>query len=463
MQKKIAILFAQFGPYHHARVRALQDQSTVPVIPAQIAEATQTYAWTDHGELSAGLVTLGKGLYENASPWKIFLAGRRFFREQGITHALLPSYAPAPETSLLLAARSCGVRCIMMNESHAGTEQATGWRRWLKRRLVACFDAALVGGAPQKRHFTALGMNPKKIFTGYDAIDNEFFVREVDCVRQNPDGWRARLDLPQRYILSLGRMVEKKNLGCLVDAYAALRQRLGEDIPALVFVGSGDQESMLRERCARHGLNVIDSAPCDVSHPSSVRRPPSIQKSEIGGRRSEIGGQGAEIESPTTSQAPMTKHQAHGEAATQPQDQEPSTTNQEQETRNQERGEAAVHFYGFRQINENPVFYALAEVFILPSLWEEWGLVVNEAMASGLPVIVSEAVGSAEDLVSNGENGFTFDPMNPGQLANSLDRLASDSNLRKRMSRLSQERISQWGCDNFARNAIAAVAECEGK
>ncbi len=57
-----------------------------------------------------------------------------------------------------------------------------------------------------------------------------------------------------------------------------------------------------------------------------------------------------------------------------------------------------VHFYGFRQIDENPVFYALADAFILPSSWEEWGLVVNEAMASGLPVIVSETAGCVEDF-----------------------------------------------------------------
>src|SRR5262249_39371000 len=61
-----------------------------------------------------------------------------------------------------------------------------------------------------------------------------------------------------------------------------------------------------------------------------------------------------------------------------------------------------VHFYGFRQIEDNPVFYALADCFVLPSLWEEWGLVVNEAMASGLPVVVSETAGCAEDLLVPG-------------------------------------------------------------
>src|SRR4029077_11155261 len=58
-----------------------------------------------------------------------------------------------------------------------------------------------------------------------------------------------------------------------------------------------------------------------------------------------------------------------------------------------------VHFYGPRKINELPTFFALAHAFVLPSIEEEWGLVVNEAMASGCPVIVSERAGCARDLL----------------------------------------------------------------
>jgi 1,2-diacylglycerol 3-alpha-glucosyltransferase len=52
----------------------------------------------------------------------------------------------------------------------------------------------------------------------------------------------------------------------------------------------------------------------------------------------------------------------------------------------------------------------LASAFIQASTTEQWGLVVNEAMASGLPVLVSERCGCAPDLVKNGVNGYTFDP-----------------------------------------------------
>ena len=68
----------------------------------------------------------------------------------------------------------------------------------------------------------------------------------------------------------------------------------------------------------------------------------------------------------------------------------------------------SVHFFGFRNRNEIAQYYATADVLILPSKRETWGIVVNEALCFGLPVIVSDQVGAARDLVRNGHNGFSF-------------------------------------------------------
>ena len=76
-----------------------------------------------------------------------------------------------------------------------------------------------------------------------------------------------------------------------------------------------------------------------------------------------------------------------------------------------------VHLPGFRQYDELPVYYGLAEVFVHASTTEQWGLVVNEAMATGLPVIVSNRCGCVPDLVAEGKNGFTFDPGSVESLA----------------------------------------------
>jgi len=82
-----------------------------------------------------------------------------------------------------------------------------------------------------------------------------------------------------------------------------------------------------------------------------------------------------------------------------------------------------VHFPGFKPYDELPVYYALATAFVHASTTEQWGLVVNEAIASGLPVIVSNRCGCAPELVNG--NGFTFDPSNEGELATRLLEMAS--------------------------------------
>src|SRR5260370_286081 len=72
--------------------------------------------------------------------------------------------------------------------------------------------------------------------------------------------------------------------------------------------------------------------------------------------------------------------------------------------------EEDMHFEGIKKAEEIAVYYAFANCFVLPSVREPWGLVVNEAMAAGLPVIVSHRCGCAEDLVIHNRNGYVFDP-----------------------------------------------------
>ncbi len=86
-------------------------------------------------------------------------------------------------------------------------------------------------------------------------------------------------------------------------------------------------------------------------------------------------------------------------------------------------GEATVFFPGFRQIEELPRFYAYSDCFVHPALSEPWGLVLNEAMASGLPVLSSNNVGAAEELLEEGVNGWTFDPNSVESMAQALLRV----------------------------------------
>ena len=84
---------------------------------------------------------------------------------------------------------------------------------------------------------------------------------------------------------------------------------------------------------------------------------------------------------------------------------------------------AHVHLPGFKQFDELPVYYAFARALVHASTTEQWGLVVNEAVASGLPVIVSNRCGCVPELVNG--NGFTFDPLDEQELAARLLEMAS--------------------------------------
>lgn len=86
-----------------------------------------------------------------------------------------------------------------------------------------------------------------------------------------------------------------------------------------------------------------------------------------------------------------------------------------------------VHFVGWKQYDALPPYYALASCLVLASVSETWGLVVNEAMACGLPVLVSERCGCVPELCREGENGYRFAPDSIDGLAGLMVGMSSDS------------------------------------
>lgn len=106
--------------------------------------------------------------------------------------------------------------------------------------------------------------------------------------------------------------------------------------------------------------------------------------------------------------------------------------------------EVAVRFAGFVNQTDLPKHYAMCDVFVLPSLFEPRGSVINEAMACGLPVIVTDRTGSLGDIVRDEDNAFVYPAGRADVLAEQLDRLAGDAALRERMGRRSREIIAEW-------------------
>ena len=127
-------------------------------------------------------------------------------------------------------------------------------------------------------------------------------------------------------------------------------------------------------------------------------------------------------------------------------------------------GRSNVTFSGFIDQKEIPQYYAAADLFVLPSKEEVAPLVVNEAMACGLPVVVSDAVPSVVDFVKSGENGFVFPLGDVQALAACLNRLLEDTGLCLRMGELSQELIQEWSPEASARGILQALQDrCTGR
>jgi glycosyltransferase involved in cell wall biosynthesis len=122
------------------------------------------------------------------------------------------------------------------------------------------------------------------------------------------------------------------------------------------------------------------------------------------------------------------------------------------------RTQRSVLMPGFKQYNELPIYYGLANAFVHASTSEQWGLVVNEALASGLPVLVSDRCGCAPELVREGINGFTFGPGNQSQLTSLLLQMSSlPIEERKRMGHAGRQIATQFAPEKFGEGLESAA------
>jgi glycosyltransferase involved in cell wall biosynthesis len=117
----------------------------------------------------------------------------------------------------------------------------------------------------------------------------------------------------------------------------------------------------------------------------------------------------------------------------------------------------SVKLAGFRQRAELPSMYAAGDVFVFPTLGDPYGLVVDEAMAAGLPVISTTAAGEIRERVVDDVNGYLVPPNDPVALAAAMHRLAVDPALRHQMGARSAEMIAPYTPDSWAQAFEKAV------
>jgi glycosyltransferase involved in cell wall biosynthesis len=117
-----------------------------------------------------------------------------------------------------------------------------------------------------------------------------------------------------------------------------------------------------------------------------------------------------------------------------------------------------VHFVGFKNQSELPRYYAAADVFAFPSENEPWGLVLNEVMCAGLPIIAARGIGAVADLVRDSENGLTYEVGDVEQLSSCLGQLLRAPERRRLMGEQSRRIIGQWSYENCVSGIHQALA-----
>lgn len=305
----------------------------------------------------------------------------------------IPGWADAMAFSAIQWCCANGVPLVVMSETTEWDESRRIWKEWVKSRILRLCSAGLVGGRPHAEYLARLGMPAGSIFQGYDAVDNEYFARQAEAAREQKFQLRKKYGLPENYFLASARFVDKKNLLNLIRAYALYRRLVSK------VEGAGQSN----ETSNGH-------------HDPPTTNPWSLVLLGDGPLKPELVRLIRDLELYDSVVLP-----------------------------------------GFKQYDALPPYYALAKVFIHASTVEQWGLVVNEAMATGLPLLVSSRCGCAQDLVKEGVNGFTFDPYNPGQMAELMFRISDAHFPLADFGAASARIIADWCPDRFAKGLNQAI------
>lgn len=366
----VAVCFHRFGPYHVARLAAAAGKMNI--VGIEFSASTSEYAW-DAVESSATfrrVVVFPEGDIRGCTRNKIVRRIWDVMDEIRPDVVAVNGWSAPDALAALLWARYRQIPVVMMSDSTAVDFTRSTWKEWIKRRLLKNVESGFVGGTAHSAYLESLGVPESRIFYGYDAVDNDYFMQESSKRRalERPS------ILPNRpFFLASNRFMPKKNLERLLIAYAEYYCLMGENAWEFVLLGDGDLRQNLENLTVQLG-----------------------------------------IESP-------------------------------------------IHMPGFVQYEELPNYYAWANVFIHASTSEQWGLVVNEAMASGLPVLVSERCGCAPDLVKNGINGYTFNPYNVSEIVVLMHKLSSKKCDLTSMGESSLKIINSWSPELFSKGLAQAV------
>ena len=384
----IVVIFYNIGGYHAARLRAVSlacQEKGWKLSAVQITDKTSEHPW---GDVEREITFPVKTLLPIATTPK----STPRTQESRLPASLLPSCLDELQPNIVAIpgwgfrisrtalswCKNHGVPTILMSDSKWDDQQRQWWKELIKSWLyVKKYDTAIVAGKLHRDYLVQLGFPSDRIFFGYDVVDNDYFAIQAEAARLDVEKARQRQPaVPTKpYFIAVTRLVKRKNVYRLVEAFAAYRQQIG-DAHAwdLVICGSGEEELAIRNLILEKQLQY------------------------------------------------------------------------------------SVHLPGFIPYQAIGDWYGLANAFVHPALQEQWGLVLNEACAAGLPILSSCTVGASYELVADGKNGLLFTPENTQDITRALLTLHQiDSNSRNKMGELSKNIVANYSPKNFAESIFQAI------
>ena len=379
---KLAIVSNSVTPYrvhvHQRIVRELPDVRLYSLLTHALTNASWTLdvppeinpVMFGHGESSDAQAKLGSAVREWRKGGRII----RWLKEHAVRVVVVQGYNDPGRLRVIRWCRRNGVPCFLSGDSNILGDRATGWRKWLKGRLVPrvirqCTGVMAVGSRGEA-YFAKYGASPDRIF----LFPYEPDYRLLQDVPQHAiEDVRERFSLrrERRRLLFAGRMIREKRPDLVVDAFVRLAsQRPDWD---LVMLGDGVLRAALEA-----------SVPADVK--------------------------------------------------------------------------PRVTWTGFVAQQERvSAIFRLCDVLVLPSEYEPWAVVVNEAAAAGLAIVCSNVVGAAAELVRDGVNGWTFPCGDLNALTARLLDVTDPANV-DRMKGSSASILAEWQRDGDpVRNLMKAV------
>lgn len=371
---RIVILHTDFRIYWPARIKALHtflESKGIELIVVEIAGAGSPYAFAEHAENNELIwhILFPYAKMEELKGNEIKKAINNKLNELS-PDIIIAGAIAFPSGALSTAwAKKNRKKIIIFDDAKASDVQRSNLINFIKQNIYNGVDAMIYPSIEWEETGLFWKFKKEQLFYGLDVVDNSFW-------QQN---YESKIEIDQKYFLSIGRHIPDKNFTFMLNAYKDYKKKFKEKSYKLVLVGEGNERAKIETFIHKNQLSKD------------------------------------------------------------------------------------VILLSFLQQRDLIAIYHKAEAFIIASKQETWGLVINEAMACGLPIIASEKCGATRTLVKENINGYTFSPFDEKELTEKLCCFHSlTENDKKRMKEASLKIISDWNLDRFTKSCHEAIQYVNG-